>query len=100
MGDGKDDNIFLVDDMVVDYVRKSPQANAAKSLTKNRPSTGLKRDSFDGPIHLVPEVETKALAATLVPAASFPVLLRGQSMKAHVHVCTRGRLTFIPQFVP
>jgi hypothetical protein len=100
MGDGKDDNVFLVDDMVVDYVRKSPKANAAKSLPKNRPSTGLKRDSFNGRIHLVPEVETKAFPATLVPAASFPVLLRGQPMKAHLHVCTRGSLTLILEFVP
>ena len=68
MGHGEDDGKRSVHDVVVEQVRKPPEAHPPESVEGGGPSRRGLRDPRDRPIHFIPERGPQALP----PALAFP----------------------------
>ncbi len=85
MRDGENEKVIRVGDAVIERIRESPETNAVKPNSEDRPPIGLSRHAFDGSVNFRSEIESKPFPTPFVPSPSISVLLRGQPMEADLH---------------
>ena len=100
MRKGQNQDVCVVNNVVVNHVRKTSKTNTPKLIAENRPAIGVSCDPFDRPVDLISEFEPEPVTAPLVPPTSVSVLFGCQPMKANVDFGHVGSLAFFSQFGP
>jgi len=100
VGDGENEDVIQIVDVIVERIRESSETDTAISIAEDRPPIWLSCDPFNGLLDCCLELGPKPCPAPLVPSSGVPILLGSQPMKEDVHARPLGRLSLVSEIRP